>query len=201
MAKVKILVEGIHTRTSDNRLNIGSTTTLVQSNINIIVDPGAFINKGRLISALSDEGLETDDIDAVVFTHLHLDHVANVFLFPHAKIYHKFVCGTYPGQFQIIEKGYAERFDLINEPIADHVKIIETAGHSIDHISLIVNTDDGKIVIAGDAIARDEWADETKQPNPDLAYDVKKYNESRKKILEIADYIIPGHGGIFKVMK
>ncbi len=25
--------------------------------------------------------------------------------------------------------------------------------------------------------------------------------ESRKKLLEVADYIIPGHGGMFKVKK
>jgi glyoxylase-like metal-dependent hydrolase (beta-lactamase superfamily II) len=30
---------------------------------------------------------------------------------------------------------------------------------------------------------------------------MKKLQESRKKILEMADWIIPGHGKIFKVKK
>jgi glyoxylase-like metal-dependent hydrolase (beta-lactamase superfamily II) len=31
--------------------------------------------------------------------------------------------------------------------------------------------------------------------------DKEKLKESRKKILEIADYVIPGHGKMFKVEK
>ena len=33
------------------------------------------------------------------------------------------------------------------------------------------------------------------------ASDMKKLKESRKKLLELADYIIPGHGKMFKVEK
>ena len=35
----------------------------------------------------------------------------------------------------------------------------------------------------------------------DYANDMEKLKESRKKALEIADYIIPGHGKKFKVEK
>ena len=37
--------------------------------------------------------------------------------------------------------------------------------------------------------------------DPGGARDEKALQESRKKILEIADYIIPGHGKMFKVEK
>jgi len=201
MSEVKVLVEGIHKHDENNVLNIGATTTLIKSNINIIVDPGSFINKDRLLKALELENLKPGDIDAVILTHLHLDHTANVFLFPHSKIYCRFTSGEYPGQYQDIEKGFAGRFDLINEQIADGIKIIETIGHSIDHVSVLVETDLGKVVIAGDAIAKDVFADMKKEPEIFLVYDLEKYNESRHKILEIADYIIPGHGEMFKVNK
>jgi len=35
----------------------------------------------------------------------------------------------------------------------------------------------------------------------EFATDIEKLKESRKKVLEIADWIIPGHGKMFKVNK
>ncbi len=201
MIEVKILVEGVHKKTADGRIDIGATTTLIKSDINIIVDPGSFINKDKLVEALKNEGLETKDIDAVILTHSHLDHTANAFLFPQARIYNRFISGDYPGQFQRIDQGYVERFNLLQEPIAEGVKILDTAGHSIDHISILIETDLGRVVIAGDAIAGNIWADISKQPEVTVVYSVEKYNQSREKILAVADYIIPGHGAMFKVEK
>lgn len=199
--EVKVLVVGTHQHDDKDILHIASTTVLIKSNINIIVDPGSLVNKDLLIDSLQKENLKTKDIDAVIFTHGHLDHVANVFLFPEAKVYQRFISGEYPGQYQFLNMGIAGRFDLINESLADGVKIIETTGHSIDHISVIVDTDLGKVVVAGDAIAKDSFVDLEKQPESFLVYSLEKYNESRKKILEVADYIVPGHGDVFKVKK
>jgi len=200
-AEIKILVAGIHQMIGDEKLDVACTTTLIKSNKNIVVDPGSYINKDRVAEGLRECGLSPEDIDAVILTHSHLDHIANVFLFPAAKIFMRFISGNYPGQFQLIKEGTVNRFNLIEEPIADGVKIIDTIGHAIDHISVAVDTKDGKIVIAGDAVAGEVWADIIKQPNPDFVYSVEKYNESRKKILEMADYIIPGHGDMFKNIK
>jgi len=197
-AEVKILVAGVHKMIGDEKLDVACTTTLIKSNKNIVIDPGSYINKDTIINELQKCGLSPEDIDAVILTHSHLDHVANVFLFPTAKIFMRFISGNYPGQFQLIKDGTVNRFNLLEEPIADGVKIIETTGHAIDHVSVVVDTKEGKIVIAGDAVAGEAWADEKKQPNPDFVYSVEKYNESRKKIIEIADYIIPGHGDMFK---
>lgn len=186
---------------AEEKINIGATTTLIKSNINIIVDPGAYVNRNKLLEALKNEGLETTDIQAVVLTHTHIDHTINTFLFPQARIYNRFKYGNYKGAFQNINEGYIKRFDILNEPIADGVKIIETTGHSIDHISVVVETDLGKIVVAGDALVKEVWVDTNKQPEIDFVFSIEEYNQSRKKILEIADYIIPGHGAMFKVKK
>jgi len=201
MTEVKVLVVGVHDHLDENKMDIGSTTTLIKSNINIIVDPGSFVNKDKLLRALKDEGLEPTDIQAVIFTHTHFDHTANTFLFPQAKVYLRFKHGNYPGMYQKIDEGYLQRFDLINEPIAENVQIIETTGHSIDHVSVVVNTEMGKIVIVGDAITKEVWIDVNKQPEIDFVYSVEEFNKSREKILAIADYIVPGHGPMFKVEK
>ena len=36
---------------------------------------------------------------------------------------------------------------------------------------------------------------------PGILDSVEDFNKSRKKVLEIADYIVPGHGKMFKVKK
>ena len=201
MAEIKVLIEGVHKHLEEEKFEIGCTTTLIKSDKTIIVDPGAFINKDKLLNALKKEDLPPEKIDFVILTHLHLDHIVNVSLFSKAKIFLKFINGKYPGQFQKIDQGILERFNILTEKIAEDVEIIETPGHSDDHISILVKTKEGNIVIAGDAVSTQDFANPKKQPIPNVFYSDAKFNESRDKILKIADYIIPGHGKMFKVEK
>ncbi len=201
MPEVKVLVEGTHEMDANEQVNIGATTTLIKSNINIIVDPGSYVNKDKLVSALKKEGLETADIQAVILTHSHIDHTTNIFLFPQARIYNRFKHGDYKGQFQSINEGFVQRFDILHESIAEGVKIIETTGHSIDHISVVIETELGKVVVAGDALVKQSWVDTSKLPDKDLVYSIEEYQKSRENILTLADYIIPGHGAMFRVEK
>ncbi len=202
MAEIKVLIEGIHKFVSDTKMNIGCTTTLIKGDKNIIVDPGAFSNRRKLLESLKEENLDPEDIDAVILIHLHLDHIVNVSLFSKSKIFLRFRGDSkYPGMVQKIDEGFLERFDILNDSIDKDIKIIETLGHAIDGISVVVDTPEGKVVIAGDAIASEDWANLEKEPEKMFIYDLEKYKESRKKILEIADYIIPGHGKMFKIEK
>lgn len=201
MAEIKVLVEGVHQQIGDGRFEIPCTTALIKSNKNIIVDPGSFVNRNRLLEAMKKEGFKPEDIDTIILTHSHIDHTTNIFLFPKAKIFMKFAPGEYPGQFQELDKGVVNRFDILNEEIAKDVKIIEAPGHTMDMIAIVVKTKEGIVVISGDAIGTEGWADLNKKPDKNMVADVEKYEESRQKILKIADYIIPGHGKMFKVKK
>ena len=90
--------------------------------------------------------------------------------------------------------------------LGDDIEIIDTPGHVPEHLSLIVDTDNGKIAVAGDVIW---WLDDEEQVlyinqkdhSQALDMDMEALVESRKKLLKIADYIIPGHGKMFKVEK
>ncbi len=199
MAEVKVLIEGHHSKNEENRPKIGSTVSLIKSHNNIIVDTGSFLDKDNLIHELKKEGLTPEDIDMVIITHLDLDHIVNTYLFRNAKIFCKFRGGGYPGHIHFPSEGCVERTDLLKKNLIDEdIEIMVTPGHSEDMISVIVNTAAGKVVVAGDAFPSKEWLDPNRQPNS-LVTDVKKFNESRRKILKVADYIIPGHGGMFKV--
>jgi len=80
------------------------------------------------------------------------------------------------------------------EQFTEDIKIIKTPGHSYDALTLLVNTKDGIVAVVGDL-----WWKENYPQNDPYASDKEKLEESRKKVLEIADYIIPGHGKMFKV--
>lgn len=199
MADVKILVEGKHERKGD-KVHIGSTVTLIRSDKNIIVDTGSFLDREKLILELRKEELSPENIEMVVLTHLHLDHLVNVDLFKNAKIFCKFRGGDYPGQFHILSKGDLQRTHISDDiEIAKDVKFLLTPGHSMDMVSVKVGTKKGIVVIAGDPISSEEWVNLKKQPSEMVVVSVEEFNKSREKILKMADYIIPGHGKMFKV--
>lgn len=202
MAKIRVLSIGEHYKNSEGKLVIHSTVTLIKSEKNFIVDAGSFLDKEKIIKGLKQENLTCDDIDYVILTHLHLDHIVNVGLFKNAKIFLKFKGGNeYPGQMHVPALGYLERYDLVGAPKLDKdVQIILTPGHVPDMISVVVKTDIGTVVIAGDAFPSEDFQDINKSLNP-LLDDAVQFDASRKKILEMADFIIPGHGDIFRVKK
>ncbi len=199
MAQIKVLVEGKH-RFSGEKLEIGATATLIKTDKNIIVDPGYYPDKEELLKSLKNQGLSPEDIDMVFLTHLHLDHTINIYLFPRAKIYCKLKSQDYPGQYQNLIEGSLVRVDLFDgSELAKDVEVLLTPGHMDGHMSILVNAPEGKIVIAGDAMAKESLVDISKKP--EIFNNLEEYDNSRRKILEIADFIIPGHGPMFKVKR
>ncbi len=193
MNKIKVLIQG-YAKEIKNGWLASSTVTLVQSdNKNIIVDPGC--NRKKLLEGLAKNDLKPADIDFVLLTHSHRDHSLLAGIFENAKV----ITPTeiYDDDNQIEQQNKIPGTDL---------EIIQTPGHSPEHCSLVVSTKEGTYVVAGDLFW---WADDEEQKidveKKDDAHpaetDMLKLIESRKKILEIADYIIPGHGKMFKVEK
>jgi len=194
---IKILVNGIHSTLPNGKIQLHSSSVLIKTNKNILVDTSSFSQREELLNNLKNENLNPEDINMVILTHLHLDHIANFTLFPNAKIYLKFN-SNYPGQCQDIIEGTISRADINNLEIPD-IKIINTPGHSLDSISVVVDTDKGKVAICGDAIASKEYLNLESLPLEITLADVNMYKKSRCELLSISDYIIPGHGDILKI--
>jgi glyoxylase-like metal-dependent hydrolase (beta-lactamase superfamily II) len=194
MTEVKVLIEGYAKEVKKGWL-ASSTVTLVKSNNKkIIIDPGC--NRSLLLKTLKENNLSVDDIDFVFLTHGHIDHALLAGIFKKAMIV------TFENL--MYDKDLQLEFD--KNIFGKETEIINTPGHCIEHISLIVITSKGKYVIAGDVFW---WAEGEKQRvdinKEDDAHpsetDMKTLIETRKKVLEIADYIIPGHGKMFKVKR
>ena len=182
MAEVKILREG-H---SDPSYAVG-TITLVKSSKNVIVDTGNIGDSKIISQKLSDEGLSFGDIDFVVNTHWHSDHNSNNGFFENAAIIDFHSCNK-KGKFDFIENDFV---------IDSNVRVIKTPGHSPFDISVVVQVDGKTFVVAGDIFENEK--DHDGKEAKSWSADWKQQTESRNKILSIADWIIPGHGKMFRV--
>ena len=194
MNKIKVLIEGYAKKINDGWL-ASSTVTFVESNgKKIIVDPGC--NRQKLVEELEKINLKPNDIDFVFLTHNHTDHILLTGMFENAKVLND--TEIYDSDKQVEHHGEIPGTDL---------KIILTPGHDQFHSALVVPTNNGIYVVAGDVFW---WMDDEEQKtkfdslvNHKDPY-VKNLTQlitSRKKVLSLADWIIPGHGKMFKVEK
>lgn len=188
-AKIKILVEGysnVDSIAETGEEKTQPTITLIRDeNLVIVVDPGILESQQFLIDALEREGLTTKDVDIVCITHSHLDHYRNVGMFKDAKVLEFF--GIWSGN----------TMEEWQEQFTENIQIIRTPGHDDTEITFFVKTEDGVIAICGDVFWKESYP---KDVEDDIfASDFKKLKESRRIVLKMADWIIPGHGNIYKV--
>ncbi len=156
---------------------IESTTSLILiGERRIVVDPGSKYSREKLMKGLNGLGLRPEDIDTVVLTHYHLDHVANYDMFRNAQFFihanELRRLGSLAGTMTLaVLKAIMREFgfsigDFVGHlhPISElktgsSLNVIETFGHTGGSISLCVS---GKkrIVISGDALTRMSFAEE-----------------------------------------
>lgn len=158
---------------------------------------------GRFLASLNAAGLTVDDIDYILCTHLHTDHVGwNTRLedgrwvptFPKARYlipaadeaFHKdrmsdlYTESVLPviaaGQAEMVQSGHM---------LGDHVKLVPTPGHTPGHVSVQIQSNNREALITGDALhsAAQCWHPEWHfkfDANPEQAI------ESRRFLLETA---------------
>lgn len=192
MTSFKILIPGYATKTETGWLASCTTTLIRDKDKTILVDPG--INRELLLSSLKKENLTLSDIDIVFLTHFHVDHMFLVALFENATVY--------DGE-TIYKKDLETEYEGLLPGTT--IRVMPTPGHAYEHSSLIMDTNEGKVVVAADLFW---WTDDQTQivdnsetlihRKDPFTKDWEALVESRTKVLAIADWIIPGHGKIFK---
>lgn len=157
----------------------------------------------RFVAALTAAGVGFDDIDYVLCTHLHTDHVGwNTRLqdgrwvptFPKARYLmskadeafqrHRNADLYIESVLPVIEAGQAELFEH-NHAIGDHVTLVPTPGHTPGHVAVRVSSGGREALITGDALhsAAQCWHPEWHfryDADPEMAV------ASRRRLLETA---------------
>lgn len=110
---------------------------------------------------LQQVGLSTDQFDAVIMTHLHIDHTDGMRFFPKAEFlvsqrdWDKPVSAplsTFPKWFQP-KTIPPQKTDLPfkgSHVISKEIQLLSTPGHTLGHQSILVDTGEAQVMIAGD---------------------------------------------------
>ncbi|MBE8596180.1 MBL fold metallo-hydrolase [Xenorhabdus sp. BG5] len=147
------------------------------------VTPVYFDSKDALVMQLKGEGIQARDIDGIIISHFHGDHIAGLRDFPQAKFicsgegwrqtrhlrgiaalrkafvrglvpedfesrvsfYEGFEASPLPEELSVLGKGYAVPGSQ------KQILIVPLPGHAAGHLGLCVLTDQGWILLAGDA--------------------------------------------------
>lgn len=149
-----------------------------------------------LLRELGHQHVKPEEVDYVVCSHGHSDHVGNLNFFLNARHF----VGSCMSHKNIY---YSHDFD--NEPLTldKDIEVISTPGHTNACIALIVKNTNienhASVAIVGDLFEKEEdifkqsvWIEAGSENE-------KLQRKNRLKIAELVDFIIPGHGPRFKV--
>lgn len=173
-----------------------SNVYLLRLGKNILIDCGEKDDAKDIISSLNDIEVRPEDIDVVIFTHLHYDHCGSFAMFKKAELY---AGGKEISSFEhdangtVLNKHTAEELRGIKlKDIADlkipELKVINTPGHTRGSICILYSGKD-RVLFSGDTLFRAGYG------RTDLPTSVPAEMEKSIKRLEKAEYDIlcPGH--------
>lgn len=180
----------------------------------IIVDTGGTVPDGKkwapytrsqeenLDQALKNIGVSPQEIDLVIFTHLHWDHASNNHLFPNAR----FIAQKKEYEYLVspepkVKVGYETdlvlqtNYEFIDgdQEIVDGISVVLAPGHCTGMQCVVVETTEGKYIIVGDLIpVYANWEAVPHQANG-CHDDLNAMMDSLGKIDKLHGRILPGH--------
>jgi len=173
------------------KLNVDSNVYFLDLDEKIVIDTGppnyqqeVMVELGRVVNL--------EEIEKVVFTHLHYDHIGNFDLFPNAEFYtseEEIAFFNKDKSGAILDSEVVEKFNVKLLPLKklEGFDIIKTPGHTIGSFCLFYKKD--KILFTGDTLFRNGYG------RLDLPSSVLDKMEDSLKLIEKIDYMIlaPGH--------
>ena len=162
---------------------------------------------------LANLGVAPEDIEIIIFTHLHWDHCYNMKRFTKARLYvseeeYKFALDPIPPYWVSYEHRNAGlvppfdgcHFNLIHgeEEIVEGIRAFPTPGHSPGHQAISVQTEKGLYVLVGDLFfVRENLVpdEERRWPLLPIARFANLIDlwKSSEKVLRRADYVLMTH--------
>ena len=195
MHEVIVLVQGYVDETSVGKYRAGGTVTLVRGEPNVIIDTGDVWQRHEIVDALAAQGLDPSDIHFVINTHGHADHIGNNNLFPHA---------TFVLDSDLSRHGEYWTHDFVAGRLlidatdgSAPITVVATPGHTDHDLSVIVTTELGVVAVVGDLFEYE--GDEIDNAWQRWSRNAEVQRQSRVEILAMADFIVPGHGDMFRV--
>jgi N-acyl homoserine lactone hydrolase len=178
---------------------------LVHGTRRILYDCGHAGRRRALRNALAVRGLDPSDITEVVLSHGHWDHLQNADLFGRVLLH--------PAERRYLEAPNADdnatppwsaallassdvRPAVEGDVLMPGVEVIELPGHTPGSIGLTVATDDGLVVLTGDAVSTPGVYRSGRCSN--VMSDEHAARASIHRVRALADVVCPGHDRPFR---
>ena len=184
-------------------IKVNGQIIMVDSGLGDLAEPESFF-----VSRLEQAGLTPGDIDLIILTHMHFDHIGGLLkagapLFPKAKIKvsnlerefwlnpNLLKDDTYKANAELaqnVAKAYTGRFEgfEFNQEMAPGIVSLNAVGHTPGHTAFLVQSEDKALLIVGDLL----HATALQFPHPDenAVFDMNPTQaaKSRKALLERA---------------
>ncbi|CAB3404885.1 unnamed protein product [Caenorhabditis bovis] len=174
----------------DPRGVTGSVSLARRDDLRILIDAGDPWNGSEIIAELRKLSLCASDVTHVIITHGHVDHCANLLLFPFSTIimdsdFVKKQSRHAPPDYSTIEEFPFQ--------LSENIKIHKLRGHTHSDLLVEIFEEDGSTtMVCGDLIESET------DDGMELAVDKMQLEESQRFIFSRADFIVPGHGKMFK---
>jgi N-acyl homoserine lactone hydrolase len=208
MATLTTLLNGYLMPTDQGNPAFCSVSLIESEAGRVLFDCGHVGRRRALLSALSDRGLSPADIDVVVLSHGHWDHLQNADLFDHSRLLvhadelryleapSKYDLGT-PKWARAVFEGLDLRTTGDGDELVPGVSVVDLPGHTPGSIGLAVATDGGTEVLAGDAVPT-AGVLLSRQPLG-RSFDSAKAEASIARVAALADIVHPGHDRPFRI--
>lgn len=207
MATVETVLQGFSLASNQGSFAFCGIT-LIRGTKTTLVDVAHVGRRQLLVARLAEMGLTPNDIDQVVLTHAHWDHILNLDVFPNAQVLvhrneREYVRNPKETDWatpryvtQILESSKLREV-ADGEEIDDDVRVLATPGHSRGSISLLVGGPQGTVAVCGDALPN-SLSVRTGLPRL-VFWDVEAAKVSIRTLLERARHFYPGHDRPFSV--
>jgi glyoxylase-like metal-dependent hydrolase (beta-lactamase superfamily II) len=140
-----------------------SVALLLTETETVVIDPGGPGYRAQWDGWLAAAGRTRDDVSRVFLTHTHWDHVGAASWFPGATVYASNAelewalahADADPHLHPGLVRSLADTHSLVGVEDGDEiggVQAIFTPGHTPGHTSYLLSTNDGRLLVVGDAV-------------------------------------------------
>jgi glyoxylase-like metal-dependent hydrolase (beta-lactamase superfamily II) len=168
--------------TGYRRPNVAATVGYIEDGDRwVVTDPGMVRHRSLILDPLGELGVEPEQVTDVVFSHHHPDHTLNAALFPNARFH---------DHWAIYHGDEWHWRDAEGHLLTPSIRLIRTPGHTPEDITVLAGTPQGVVAFTH------LWNDATAVGDRH-AVDLEALHAGRRRVLAVADLIVPGHGPAF----
>jgi len=198
---IDAVLTGLTMATPSGNLTTSTVTLLKHPSGPVLFDTAAWNQRSALVRQLAARGLQPEDVETIILTHLHWDHCMNFDLFPGARVL------VPEGEWRRVRDGDLDPatpayiLDLLQErsraepfsagEVLEGISAVDTPGHTVGHTSFLLEDNHLTVAITGDAVATRSEA-EAGLPRTVFG-DQEAAEESVRQLLARASVLVPGH--------